>query len=414
MALADPELLLDLLGGGAPPSRSARRARASPTPARTGRTSGRSRPGSRCATRWRPPSPCPRARARRDRSSPRRAATPTGLRPARPRPAGPARARPRASGRGRRSGRPRGRRPRRSRSASRGRGIRERSAPSASRYAASPVPSGRTVSSARGSGPQSEPDSDPSQTRASASKQAASPSGGWASRSSTAISLADAVRAQRRHGDGDVVHRAEAPGRAGRGVVEPAEQVQRRGVRAERLPRPRERPAAREPDGRHDLVDRDVARIDREDPRQLLGSRERLEQLRRVHAREVLVRRSGAAAGTRSSPPRRCPAATTRRSRRGGDRARPSPRCRRAGAGTSGRTRPRRPGGGARTRAASRAGRGRARRPSSAIRGGAVARTAARRPPSARARGASGGASPSTSRPRSRRRSRRWRTTPRG
>ena len=53
-------------------------------------------------------------------------------------------------------------------------------------YGPFPVPSGRTISSTVGSGPQSEPEMEPIQEFGSRARQAAMPSGGWASRSSTA------------------------------------------------------------------------------------------------------------------------------------------------------------------------------------------------------------------------------------
>ena len=182
-------------------------------------------------------------------------------------------------------------------------------------------PPGSTVSSTRGSGPQSEPEREPIQTCGSRGEAGGDAVGRVGVEVEHRDPAAEPLGAQRRDRDGDVVHRAEAARHAGRGVVEAAEQVQRGRAGAERLARAAERAAAGEPDGGHHLVDRHVGRVDAEDrARASPGGRATRAAPACARGRGSR-RRSGGACAARSratAPDSR--GATRRRSRRGAAR----------------------------------------------------------------------------------------------
>ena len=99
----------------------------------------------------------------------------------------------------------------------------------------------------------------------------------------------EAVMAHRGHRHRDVVERAEAGAAPGGGVVKATEEVHHRLLADERVARGFHRAAHPQPQGAQQLVDVDVARVDREDGGQGLRIVERLEVVGRVHPGELLV-----------------------------------------------------------------------------------------------------------------------------
>ena len=105
---------------------------------------------------------------------------------------------------------------------------------------------------------------------------------------------AEPVVPQRRDRDGDVIHGAEATVACAPRMMEPAEEVQLAARDASR-PRPEggprrlQRRAAGQADGGHQLLGPHVTRVDGVDAGERLGALQRLEQLGRVHPRQVLV-----------------------------------------------------------------------------------------------------------------------------
>jgi hypothetical protein len=99
----------------------------------------------------------------------------------------------------------------------------------------------------------------------------------------------EALVAQHGDGHGDVVHRAQARAAIRVGVVETAEQVGHRPALANGQPCRGQRPAAGQPHGGHQAVDRDVPGLDAEHVPKDLRRTERLEPGRGMHPGEGVV-----------------------------------------------------------------------------------------------------------------------------